>query len=547
MLRIQFQQGDNTKLRFSPMNVYIWGKNSRGLLGLGDKSGDRLEPTLLEPNTRKKLEWMHIECGYDYTVGITKNGKVYAWGDDGWGQLGHTDRRKPKKVKALRGIVIIKVSCGQGHTAALTNKGETLTWGRGQLGHGTYYDDQLTPKKVEALAKEVIVDVVCGQQHTCAVTSTGSMFTWGKGIATGHDEYDVLTPKLLLDLSSKGVVSVSASGSHTACVTKDGELFTWGYGEYGKLGHGDESDQDTPKRVEALVGVKVTMVCCGYGHTAVCTEDGHVYTFGLGEEGQLGHGDKENKSSPVLVQALVGKHITQVQCGGAGGYTMALTSSGFVFTWGSAQFGVLGHGNVKSFFFPCLVEGLREHNVVQISSGYDHCAVLVDPTSHSGIRQSQQASLNNQEHSDVVFKVENEPLYGIVSVLTQKSDYFEGMFRSNMRENIERVVNVPNCSKEKFLQVLEYLCLDDFTVSIDDAVELWVLADYYQMEGLKYCCMSALERGLTDEHASQILKEVRDLGSPCYWLERICHDYEHMRSELYLQIFGEDSMDDEDY
>jgi RCC1 and BTB domain-containing protein len=62
-----------------------------------------------------------------------------------------------------------------------------------------------------------------------------------------------------------------------------------------------------------------------------------MYTFGYGKDGQLGHGDKENKTSPVLVQALEGKHITQVQCDGR--HTMALTSSGYMFTWG------YGHGN----------------------------------------------------------------------------------------------------------------------------------------------------------------------------------------------------------
>jgi hypothetical protein len=302
-------------------------------------------------------------------------------------------------------------------------------------------------------------------------------------------------------------------------------VFTWGDGYYGKLGHGDESDQPTPKHVETLLGVKVTMVSCGYEHTAVCTEDGHMYTFGYGKEGQLGHGYKENRSSPVLVQALEGKHITQVQCGGY--YTMALTSSGCVFTCGSTDDGQLGHGNVslECFSFPCLVEGLREHNVVHISSSYNHCAVLVDPTNPSAIRQSQQASFNNQEHSDVVFMVENQPLYASIDVLTQKSDYFAAMFRSNMRESIERVVNVPNCSKASFLHVLEYLYLDDFTVNIDDVVEVWALADMYQMEGLKYSCMGALERGLRKENVSEILQEVEDLSCPCDELKRMCHEY----------------------
>jgi hypothetical protein len=116
--------------------------------------------------------------------------------------------------------------------------------------------------------------------------------------------------------------------------------------------------------------------------------------------------------------------------------------------------------------------------------------------------------------------VENEPLYANVDVLTQKSDYFAAMFRSNMRESIERVVQVPNCSKASFLLVLEYLCLDGFTVSLDDVVELWGIADMYQMEGLKYCCMGALERGLSDENVSEILEEVEELSCPCDELKR---------------------------
>ena len=93
----------------------------------------------------------------------------------------------------------------------------------------------------------MIVDVACGGYHTCTVTSTGSIFTWGCCILTGHvEQVLVLKPKLLQDLSSMGIVSVSANNYHTACVTKGEEVFTWGCGDYGKLGHGDERDQQTP-------------------------------------------------------------------------------------------------------------------------------------------------------------------------------------------------------------------------------------------------------------------------------------------------------------
>jgi hypothetical protein len=65
-------------------------------------------------------------------------------------------------------------------------------------------------------------------------------------------------------------------------------------------------------------------------------------------------------------------------------------------------------------------------------------------------------------------------------------------------------------------------------VSIDDVVEVWGLADMYQMEGLKYSCMGGLERGLSEENVSEILEEVEDLSCPCDELKRICHEYLQM-------------------
>ena len=81
----------------------------------------------------------------------------------------------------------------------------------------------------------------------------------------------------------------------------------------------------------------------GIFHTAVCTEDGHMYTFADGADGRLGHGDKERRTTQALVQSLEGKNTTQVQCGAL--HTMVLTSSDYVFAWGNAEDGQLGTDN----------------------------------------------------------------------------------------------------------------------------------------------------------------------------------------------------------
>jgi alpha-tubulin suppressor-like RCC1 family protein len=77
---------------------------------------NRYEPTLLvHPKRGPKIEWIQIECGGYNTIGITKNGDVFSWGEYGF-------------VGGLDGRAITKISCGVSHTAVLTDKGELLTW-----------------------------------------------------------------------------------------------------------------------------------------------------------------------------------------------------------------------------------------------------------------------------------------------------------------------------------------------------------------------------------------------------------------------------------
>ena len=86
-------------------------------------------------------------------------------------------------------------------------------------------------------------------------------------------------------------------------------------------------------------------MACGYAHTVVATEGGDVYTFGLGLYGQLGHGDEENQLAPRRVPAagFNGERVVMVAAGNE--HTVALSEAGHVFTWGNGGGGQLGHND----------------------------------------------------------------------------------------------------------------------------------------------------------------------------------------------------------
>ena len=395
----------------------------------------------------------------------------------------------------------------------------------GKLGHGNE-DGHSTPKKVEALNGLTISQIACGSRHTAVITLPGDVYTWGdkeNGVA-GHGDAEghQYIPKLLSKLSKETVIQLSACGFHTGCLTKDGNVFSWGEGKFGRLGHGNERNQYGPKLVEEFKGKKPKQISCGGFHTAVCTEDGTMYTFGGGEHGQLGHGDKVNKVTPTLVQALNGNFIMQITCGWS--HSVALTKGGKVFTWGNGDHGKLGHGSGKKLSKPELVQRLNGHKVVHVASYNEHTAALIEPVSqYSTYIQNMRDMVDNEQFSDVVFLIDGDRIHAHKSILAARCEHFEAMFRSGMRESIENEILIENFSKPAFLLLMEYLYTDSAMIDIEYSVELYVIADLYQLERLGDMCTTVVKRNLSCENGPAILQIAED--ARCDILKDICMEF----------------------
>ena len=90
----------------------------------------------------------------------------------------------------------------------------------------------------------------------------------------------------------KKVKDFSCGEDHAAYVDNNGNVFTWGFGGDGQLGHGDTNSMVTPKKLQFFNDKKVVKVECGGGHTAFLTDQNEVYMCGKGRDGQLGRGDQ---------------------------------------------------------------------------------------------------------------------------------------------------------------------------------------------------------------------------------------------------------------
>ncbi|KAG1347751.1 ultraviolet-B receptor UVR8 [Cocos nucifera] len=233
----------------------------------------------------------------------------------------------------------------------------------GQLGDGTE-ESRKHPKKVKLLQTEFVKSVSCGAHCTAAIaeprdndgtSSTRRLWVWGQNQGSNYPRvfWGAFTPNTIIR-------QVSCGSVHVVALSEDGLLQAWGYNEYGQLGRGFTGEGLQGARVlhayarfldEAPELLKITQVSCGEYHTAAISENGEVYTWGLGSIGQLGHcslqsGDKE--LLPRRVVALDGIFVKDVACGGV--HTCAVTAKGALYAWGGGQAGQLGLGPHHGFF-----------------------------------------------------------------------------------------------------------------------------------------------------------------------------------------------------
>ena len=175
--------------------------------------------------------------------------------------------------------------------------------------------------------------LAAGVRHLIAVTVEGQCYSWGDGSLgrLGHgDTTPVSEPRVISTLKAVKVVSAAAGEEHSACTTNEGLLYTWGSGSFGKLGHGEPTDESTPRKValEQLAGGAraVEKVGCGFAHTIAICGSYDILVWGSGFKGKLGLGDDQNRLTPTPIPALKRKHIRDIACGSF--HTIAVTETG---------------------------------------------------------------------------------------------------------------------------------------------------------------------------------------------------------------------------
>ncbi|CAJ1402019.1 unnamed protein product [Effrenium voratum] len=427
------------------------GVNELGQLGLG-KNDVPWSGTPVRVVALKEVRVSEVACGESHCVAVDQEGHLHAWGFDEYCQVGGDDRLfvrspmssprpspmsprtglrgcrvVPKPRKLNTSVTFASVACGAQFSLALDTQGQVWSWGSGEggvlglgpssAGSGGAGGARSEPTKVQLQGCK---EVACGSYHALAVGFSGKLFAWGRTeggqlglpepVIQQHiedfqlDDTCVCQP---LPVPMPVELQSAAGGDvHSLALDVSGSCWSWGWGEFGQLGlgfsgasyqvgsGGMSSRRPTPTRIDmpASLGKTLLVACGGAFSAALVGQDlssgGQLLMWGANDVGQCGLPPKQpmDIAAPREVPGLRNIAIRHVGCGT--NHAVAIDLQGQAFSWGSSQFGKLGHSDGAPSG-PSLVRALARLRLAKAACGLHHSLLVTDVRRRSSKRDSE--------------------------------------------------------------------------------------------------------------------------------------------------------------
>lgn len=317
--------------------IFSVGNNSKGQLGIESKVKRRTALTLVSfPDPNEKV--LLAASQGNHNLVYTEYGRIYSWGDNSRGQLGTgnlTPAFTPANISANFDIreedSVVALSCGKFHSMMLLTSGISWAWGANsswQLGVlVNTQDDLLLPKPCMVNRAQAIA---AGYAHSLWKDTSGDLWGVGeneKGELSLKNKFYKIPVKIDIGEKIKKIYATNFS----AAITEKDTLFVWGefMGTVLPITSPFEEENSfgsLPPNLKAsgkLRKIKPRISIAGLGENFIvaASELGDCYSWGMNDNGQLGHllpdepVELPNEISPKVIEILEAFDIKGISVG----------------------------------------------------------------------------------------------------------------------------------------------------------------------------------------------------------------------------------------
>ena len=350
-----------------------------------------------------------LAAGAQHTCAILDDGTINCWGDNTKGQLGTGDtvtHSTPATTLSLGpGRTAISVVAGYTQTCALLDNGSVSCWGEQYLTNDTKVINTSPSLVGDFGNNRSAVQISSGLDFSCAVLDDGNVSCWGRGASGrlgngGSTSSTNPTPTSSFGPNRKAI-SVDLYSDHACALLDDSSVMCWGRNDYGKLGDGTTTEQNTPVQVNAFpTNTTPIAISVGSHHSCALLDIGDVSCWGEGSYGQNGDGTSVNRPSPGLTSGF-GDGRLAVSVSSGDHHICAMLDSGEVACWGQGGSGRLGNGGSSSTSTPSLTSTFGdERRATSLSVGSYHGCVVLDSGQISCWGNGADGRLGNGETSN---------------------------------------------------------------------------------------------------------------------------------------------------
>jgi alpha-tubulin suppressor-like RCC1 family protein len=349
--------------------AWSWGYNDVGQLGNNAVTSQRTPVSVL--GAVKTFCQISNGVNQPFALAIDKNGRAWAWGVNGNGQLGNNTVISQRTPVSVLGAVktFCKVSVGGFHSLAIDKNGHLWAWGNnsnGQLGNNQAANSILTPVSVLGAVK-TFCHIAGGNSESVAIDKNGQAWGWGfngSGQTGDGSATDRLTP-VSVQGQKKTFCKIASGNGVTLSIDNYGRLWAWGFNGNAQIGDGSTIPKRTPTRV---CNTRTFCEVRGANTDVLAIEkNGQVWAWGTNTNRQLANNYITSVLTPVSIAGAV-KTFCQIHA--LVGHSIALDKNGKIWTWGSNNNGVLGVGsNIVFAVTPVSVYGNKTFCKINHSAG----------------------------------------------------------------------------------------------------------------------------------------------------------------------------------